>query len=360
LRIPLRFNLRLVALLSLILGGLIGMVSLAPAAWMATITKKISSNRLTLTQTSGTLWNGEGTLFVLTPQISHFEIGEETRLNPTPRSHPFDHGFYVTTRFRWQLGISFHSNLLPSLTLSVLNECCMQEAMSVELRPSFRSLASFGLEANHSQNQGDKQNVINFFDLFESPLPSSLIDNFTVQVQISDSHSQWPTDWLAALGSPWNTLAPRGDLEIQTKKVNLIFHPLSNEPMHLLGQTIVVIKDLSSQLSTLSPLGSYKVELSQPYESKHLDIADMGTPTSPLQHSNLCFLLKLSTIEGHLELSGEGDWSNEHLHFNGLARAAPGFEAALANLLGVLGPRNDNISTLKIGFYEKKSQYIKA
>ena len=57
----------------------------------------------------------------------------------------------------------------------------------------------------------------------------------------------------------------------------------------------------------------------------------------------------LSTLEGRLQLSGSGHWVGTRLRFQGEARAAPGLQAQLANLLNILGRREGDRAVLSIG-----------
>jgi general secretion pathway protein N len=85
--------------------------------------------------------------------------------------------------------------------------------------------------------------------------------------------------------------------------------------------------DISTALSTLKPLGSYRLTM------------EGGTrPT-----------LLLATQEGSLELSGSGQWNGRALRFDGEARAAPGREDALSNLLNIIGRRDGARSLITLG-----------
>ena len=84
---------------------------------------------------------------------------------------------------------------------------------------------------------------------------------------------------------------------------------------------------LSSRLSTLKPMGSYRMTLN-----------GGATPT-----------LRLETLEGSLQLSGTGQWVGSRLHFNGVASAAPEREAALSNLLNIIGRRSGARSIITLG-----------
>ena len=84
---------------------------------------------------------------------------------------------------------------------------------------------------------------------------------------------------------------------------------------------------ISSRLSTLKPMGSYR-----------LAFTGGSAPA-----------LELSTLEGSLQLSGTGRWVGPRLRFEGVATAAPENEAALANLLNIIGRRNGARSIITLG-----------
>ena len=91
------------------------------------------------------------------------------------------------------------------------------------------------------------------------------------------------------------------------------------------------LKSMSSRLSPVKPIGSYRVALTG---------APEGTPTPGLD---------LSTLQGPLLLSGQGQWVGQRLRFTGEASAAEGHEAALNNLLNILGRRQGARSLLNLG-----------
>jgi general secretion pathway protein N len=88
--------------------------------------------------------------------------------------------------------------------------------------------------------------------------------------------------------------------------------------------------DTASRLSTLRPLGSYRMELR----------------ASPDGHTAT---LNLSTLRGDLQLQGSGQWVGGRLRFQGQAQAAPGSEVALTNLLNIMGKRRGPLSVFNIG-----------
>jgi general secretion pathway protein N len=84
---------------------------------------------------------------------------------------------------------------------------------------------------------------------------------------------------------------------------------------------------VSSRLSTLKPMGSYRVI-----------VQGGSTPT-----------LQLQTLDGSLELSGSGQWVGSRLRFEGMATAQPDRIEALSNLLNIIGRRNGALSLIKVG-----------
>lgn len=145
---------------------------------------------------------------------------------------------------------------------------------------------------------------------------------------LDDQISTWPLSPLASLGAPWNTLQPEGRLQWQTQGLRLsevagrwLWH----------GQAQLQVQGLASSLSTLRPMGSYRLVLE-------------GGPTGTATPQ-----LTLSTLSGPLRLSGQGQWLGQHLRFAGEASADEGFETALSNLLNIIGRREGSRSRLSLG-----------
>ncbi|MEJ6021076.1 type II secretion system protein N [Ramlibacter sp. PS4R-6] len=145
-----------------------------------------------------------------------------------------------------------------------------------------------------------------------------------VEVDVADGRSQWPAALLAGLGTPWNTLQLDGDLQLATQGLSVEW---AEGRLALAGRAELVAQRMASRLSTLRPMGSYRMTVS-------------GGATPNLQ---------LETLDGALQLSGTGQWVGSRLHFNGVATAAPGREEALANLLNIIGRRNGARSIISIG-----------
>lgn len=144
------------------------------------------------------------------------------------------------------------------------------------------------------------------------------------EVDVGDGVSQWPASITTGLGTPWNTLQFEGDLQLTTQGLSVEW--IEGRPL-ISGRAELVASRVASRLSTLRPMGSYRITLQG------------GTPAT----------LRLETLEGSLQLSGDGQWVGSRLRFRGEASAAPEREAALANLLNIIGRRSGARSLISIG-----------
>ena len=138
---------------------------------------------------------------------------------------------------------------------------------------------------------------------------------------------QWPAAWLVGLGTPWNTLQPTGSLLLSTSGFAA---EVVQGRWVLTGRAELQIRSLASSLSTLDELGHYQLSLQ----------GDERGDAAQIQ---------LGTSSGALQLTGSGQWAASRLRFNGQASAAPGSEAALNNLLNLIGRRQGALSLISIG-----------
>ena len=145
-----------------------------------------------------------------------------------------------------------------------------------------------------------------------------------LRIDVANQQSKWPAHWLVGLGAPWNTVQPAGSLQLRTE--NVVWLSNAQTPMAQ-GVAELTLSQLASPLSTLRPLGTYRLRV-------------QGGDT---------MAVSLATLEGGLQLSGNGQWANGRLKFKGEARAQPALEAALSNLLNILGQRQGAISILELG-----------
>jgi len=145
-----------------------------------------------------------------------------------------------------------------------------------------------------------------------------------LSLTLGDGQTRWPAGLLTGLGTPWNTLQLQGQLEARTQGVALEWTP---NGLALAGRLQVDALRVSSRLSTLSPMGSYRVTVE-------------GGPTTALQ---------VGTLDGSLQLTGQGEWLGQRLRFNGVASAAPERVEALSNLLNIVGRRDGARSLITLG-----------
>jgi len=149
----------------------------------------------------------------------------------------------------------------------------------------------------------------------------------------------WPAAWLEGLGAPWNTLRPGGQLRLATQGLVL---ESQGGIWQVRGSADLDWLQASSRLSTMEALGSYRIGLVGSQADAGADGAGAKAPAGRPT-------ISLRTLDGALQLNGNGQWGERGLKFTGEARAAPGFEPALNNLLNIIGRRNGAASVISIG-----------
>lgn len=251
-----------------LLGMLLGLVSFAPASWLAQALASATGNHVLLTDARGTVWSGSGVL-VLT--------GGDGSRDATS----------LPGRVSWKTGLQ-----AGGVRLLAQQACCLNGELELLIQPGLGRLAIS--VANRS--------------------------DWLVRV---------PAGWLAGLGTPWNTLQLGGSVRLQSH--DLRFERVEGRWLQQ-GSAQLDLVNLSSRVSTLAPLGSYRFTVTA-------DAANAGTS-----------LLQLSTLDGGLLLTGQGQLSaNGKSRFQGEASAAPGREEALNNLLNIIGRRQGPRSILTLG-----------
>lgn len=251
------------------LGILTAAVVFAPAAWLANGLARATGDRLVLADARGTVWRGSAVM-VLTGGLDSRDASA------------------LPGRLEWRLSPSLAGG--PGFALRAEQACCLNGSVTVLARPGFGRLA-----------------------LELLPAPGWI--------------GQWPAAWLEGLGTPWNTLQLGGRLQLQSR--GLTAESVQGR-WRLVGGAEVELQNLSSRLSTLPALGSYRLRLD----------ADPGGAAT----------LNLNTLEGVLQLVGTGQWGAGGLRLRGEARAAtPADEPALVNLLNIIGRRQGARSVISIG-----------
>jgi general secretion pathway protein N len=223
---------------------------------------------LLLTDARGTLWSGSAL-----PVVTGGEGSRDAAALPD--------------RLEWRLGLA---GLTPELRLR--QACC--------LRGQVRALVSPGWGRMSLRVLPDQGTTI----------------------------GQWPAALLAGLGTPWNTMQMGGTLRLTSPGMTI---ESVQGRTRFTGDAALDIAHVSSRVSTLDTLGSYRLTLRGDAAS--------GDASS----------LNLITVDGALRLSGSGQWSGGGLRFRGEAEAAEGSESALNNLLNIIGRRQGARSVISIG-----------
>ncbi|MBV8037311.1 type II secretion system protein N [Roseateles sp.] len=259
-----------------LLGGLVGvicaLIAFAPASWLARALASATGEHLLIVDTRGSVWNGSGVLVLTGGAGSRDAAALPGRL----------HWRMAPKLQAWSLG----------LQLAARQDCCINGELLLDIKPGLGHMeVGVGTKA--------------------------------------DWLARLPADLLAGLGTPWNTLQLGGSLRLSARELRLEW---AQGRWRQLGELQLELLNLSSRVSTVAPLGSYRFTVT----------ADPANPGLSLLH--------LSTLEGALQLSGAGTLSSGgKSRFVGEAGAAPGREEALNNLLNIIGRRQGARSVLTIG-----------
>ncbi|QDL56667.1 type II secretion system protein N [Rhodoferax aquaticus] len=252
----------------LLLGLLLCTLVFAPARWLAGAVSAISQDRVQLRAPQGTVWQGSAQLLL--------SAGADSVTSTQ-----------LPSRLQWRLRP--HAD---GFALDLAADCCLSGTWQWTITPHLDGL------------------TLRLGDLSPSaPL-------------------HWPAALLTGLGTPWNTLQLQGEMQATVQQFALQMH---GNTVLFTGQLQLDALDLSTSLSTLKPMGSYRVQL-------------LGTQ----QGRNTPPTLTLSTLQGELQLQGQGDWSQGHLRFNGEASASPERMEAMGNLLNIIGRRDGTRSLIQI------------
>ena len=136
-----------------------------------------------------------------------------------------------------------------------------------------------------------------------------------VRVAVGNHQSEWPTSLLQGLGAPWNTLQLDGQLQLAFEDYAVQW---VQGRVLMQGQVQASLRHASSSLTTLRPMGSYRL----------------------IMQGEEAVTLSLVTDAGPLLLQGQGQWTGQRLRFQGQASAQPEHLPALSNLLSLMGRRD--------------------
>lgn len=249
-------------------GVLVALVVFAPASWLAAAVADATDQRVLLADARGSVWSGSA-VAVLTGGSGSRDASA------------------LPGRLRWTLGLARENR--SRLELRLRHACCIPDQLRLRIEPGFGR--------------------------WRVALPAG---------RAVVGH--WPAAWLAGLGTPFNSVQLGGSAQ-------LVGDGLAIESVQgrwrVSGRAELELQGLSSRLSTLDVLGSYRLSVG----------AGSGDGAE----------LKLDTLQGPLRLTGSGQWVGGRLRFRGEARADAGSEPMLNNLLNLIGRRQGALAVLAIG-----------
>ncbi|MGJ7543854.1 type II secretion system protein N [Variovorax sp. LT1R16] len=240
-----------------------------PARWLTPAVERATGERLRLADVRGTLWNGSAVLSLAAGPGSH-------GLRALPGR----------THWRLRPAMPERPDLAAGFRLAIDQSCCLD-------RPAQARIAI-------------------------GPGGADL------RLAALDWHG--PVEVVQGLGTPWNTLGFEGRLRVSTQALHL---RRQHGRMQLDGRLSLTAESVSSRISALRPLGSYRFELDGD--------ATPGARKGPLRFT-------LATLQGPLQLRGQGAWTAGQLRFRGEAQAEAGREDALAHVLNLIGNRHGAIA----------------
>jgi general secretion pathway protein N len=200
-------------------------------------------------------------------------------------------------RLRWRMGVQG-----LGLKLRLEQDCCMPTPVVILLKPGVGGFkADIRMQPNAAATGA------------ETPQGVGEIGH-------------WPAAWLGGLGTPWNTLQLGGVLRMSAQDLSL---EVVGGRTLVKGRLEVMLDDVSSRVTPLDRLGSYRLDI-------HAD------PQGQVQMS-------LFTLDGALQLSGQGGMGPGGLRFQGEASARDAERGVLDNLLNIIGRRSGDRSVISIG-----------
>lgn len=301
---------RRLAALGAILGLTVGVIAFLPASLLADAVDHASNDQFVLAEAEGTVWSGSA-LPVIT--------GGRGR-----DGQPSRDASVLPSRLVWRLSPRWNG-----VSLHLSQDCCLAHGVDVGVR---RALGAWQVRVL-GPSEGDAAAPSAMAPAAAPTRGTAAAD--AVAMQTATPLGQWPMGWIEGRGFPWNTIRPGGLLTLTTHDLSF---SLKNGHWSTRGSAQLEIRQASSRLTTLPTLGSYRVLIQ----------ADPSTQTAPDSGATRA-LVWISTLEGALQIDGRGLIGAHGARLRAQAQAAPGSEAALNNLLNLIGRRNGALSVISIG-----------
>jgi general secretion pathway protein N len=261
------------------LGFGVTLVAFAPARWLAATLAAATGGQVVLASPRGTVWHGSAQLVLSGGAGSQGQLALPGRVDWQLQAR-----LSSASEQNGDKSGSGNAGFGPTITATVLAPCCMTSPVVLD----------------------------------------TLLRLGGARLVVADHVSKWPAGLLVGLGTPWNTIQAQGMLAVSTQAFAVDW---AQGRTALAGRLQVDAQDMASRLSTLKPMGSYRLAIT-------------GGALNALQ---------LETLQGSLQLSGSGQWVGGRLRFNGEASAAPDRLEALSNLLNIIGRRDGARTIIKVG-----------
>ena len=292
---------RRLAIVGALIGLAVGIVVNLPASLLANAVASATSDQFLLAEAEGTIWSGSA-ITVLTGGAGSHDAS------------------VLPTRLEWRLRPRWNG-----VALHLTQDCCLAHGTDLSVRRTLDAwqVRVVGPDERDAPAGAPVQGAPGAAGADAAALASAT------------PLGQWPMGWLEGRGFPWNTIHPGGVVTLTTH--NLSFS-LQGGHWRTLGSAQVEIRQASSRLTTLDSLGTYRV-LIQPDPSTQVKPGDGATRA----------LVWISTLDGALLIDGRGLIGATGVRIRAEAHAAAGSEAALDNLLNLIGRRNGASSAISIG-----------
>jgi general secretion pathway protein N len=291
---------RRLAIVGAIVGLVVGVVATLPASLLANAVANATGDAVVLAEAEGTIWSGSA-ITVLTGGKGSNDAS------------------VLPTRLEWRLRPRWNG-----VALHLTQDCCLAHGVDLSVR---RSLDAWQVKIVGPGEQEASTDA--------TPGTPGAGGADAAALAAATPLGQWPMGWLEGRGFPWNTIHPGGVLTLTTH--NLQFS-LQGGHWRTLGSAQVEVRQASSRLTTLDTLGTYRV-LIQPDPSTQIKPGDGASRA----------LVWISTLDGALLIDGRGLIGATGVRIRAEAHAAAGSEAALNNLLNLIGRRNGASSAISIG-----------
>ena len=192
------------------LGVVFGLVTQAPAQWLADSLARATQGRLLLAEARGSLWDGSAVL-VLTGGAGSRDASA------------------LPGRLQWRLRPGW-----GVLHLRADQACCLPNGLQLTLQPGWGGMA------------------------LQLDAPARAAGGAPPAAGAARTLGQWPASWLAGLGTPWNTLQLGGQLQLSSTGLRL---QSTAGQLRLAGDLQLQLRSATSRLSPLPALGSYQLLL---------------------------------------------------------------------------------------------------